>query len=200
MAQTISPGLPWIAAGLALLVGGALAQQTDCLKCHAELAAKPIVHAPVHDGCRACHADIGAAPHGAGAERKRAAAQPAEQCHACHDRKLTEGKYTHAPAESGACLACHDPHSSEHAGLVRRPAAALCLDCHEEVGRRPHLLAGFSGKGHPIGASRAVQDPLRPKRPFYCASCHEPHRSNFARLVRFDAKSMTGFCLRCHNM
>lgn len=178
----------------------------DCLKCHRALTEKKNVHPAVQMGCAACHADLDASvlPHKIkGKLAKGLAAEPPELCQRCHDRKLFEGKFTHAPAAAGLCATCHDPHASDHPRLWRKAGAALCLDCHSEIANRPHVLAGFAGRGHPLGNEQrpsVAQDPLRPGRPFYCGSCHEPHRADYARLTRFDAKSATGFCQNCHKM
>lgn len=180
----------------------ARAQEADCLNCHRPLTEKKNVHAAVQTGCAACHADLDASvlPHKVkGKLAKGLSAEPPELCHNCHDKKLFEGKFTHAPAAAGLCTTCHDPHASEHPRLVSKAGAALCLDCHDGIANKPHLLA----MGHPLGNEQkgtVARDPLRPATLFYCGSCHEPHRSDFARLTRFDAKSTTGFCQKCHRM
>jgi predicted CXXCH cytochrome family protein len=182
----------------------ALAQEVDCLQCHRALIEKKNVHPAVQMGCAACHADLdaGVLPHKVkGKLAKGLSAEPPELCQGCHDRKLFEGKFTHAPAAAGLCTTCHDPHASVHPKLGRKAGAALCLDCHSEIANKPHVLAGFAGRGHPLGdKASAAQDPLRPGRSFYCGSCHEPHRADYARLTRFDAKSAAGFCQNCHKM
>lgn len=187
-------------------ISPASAQQADCLTCHRALAERKVVHAAVNIGCTACHSELetAAVPHKIkGKLAKGLAGPPPGLCYGCHDSKSFEGKSTHAPAAAGLCLTCHDPHGAERPGLSRQPGATLCLSCHSDVKNTPHVLAGFSGKGHPLGEepkASAVEDPLRPGRPFYCGSCHEPHRADYARLTRFDAKSMTGFCDKCHKI
>lgn len=201
----------WIRAGSALLVAslwalGARAQDSDCLKCHEALVRKANVHAATQIGCAACHANLDASvvPHKVNGKIARGlSAEVPELCQGCHERKSFEGKVTHAPVASGQCLTCHDPHASEQAGLLRKAGAALCLDCHSEVTKKPHVLAGFSGRGHPLGnqpKATVAQDPLRPGRPFYCASCHDPHRADYPRLARFDSKSTIGICRNCHKI
>lgn len=205
--------IPWrwyLAACAVSLASAAIAAandgEADCRKCHRALAQKAVLHAPLNTGCATCHADLDAAvvPHKAKGKLAHGLVAPLpELCHRCHDRKSFEGSFTHAPAAAGQCLACHDPHGSERPGLGRQTGAALCLTCHAEIKNRPHVLAGFSGKGHPLGEElkrAATPDPLRPGRLFYCASCHEPHRADHARLTRFDAKSMTGYCSKCHRI
>lgn len=98
-------------------------------------------------------------------------------------------------------MLCHNPHSSDHATLLKKEPVALCLDCHAGVKKTPHVIAGFLRPGHPLGDEKKesiVTDPLRPGRVFYCGSCHETHRSEFAGLLRFESRSRTGYCQPCH--
>lgn len=173
-----------------------------CLDCHAPLAQKKVVHAAVHMGCASCHAELdassvphrsrGKSPHGLSAEG------PA-LCTTCHDKQLFEGKVVHGPVAAGMCLGCHAAHASEHLGLLTKAPATLCLDCHPEVQKGPHVIAGFTRSGHPLGNDpKQVQDPLRPGKVFYCAGCHEPHRSELPKLNRLD-KGMAS-CQNCHKM
>lgn len=187
------------AIGFALPV---LAQDGACLGCHASLTQKPVVHAAVRVGCTICHADIDASatPHRSkGRFAKGLAAETQALCVKCHETKLFEGKVVHGPVATGMCLGCHNAHSSDHQGLLNKAPAALCLDCHPEIRKGPHVIAGFSRSGHPLGnEKKEVGDPLRPGKKFYCASCHEPHRSDRPRLSRFD-KGMVS-CQKCHKM
>ncbi|MFZ5539251.1 MAG: cytochrome c3 family protein [Pseudomonadota bacterium] len=177
----------------------AAAQEAECLSCHADLVDQRVVHAPLHRACRTCHEglDAGSVPH----RGQRAEAQ--SQCARCHAPQGFQGKFTHAPVAADKCTLCHTPHSSADAGLLVQPGPSLCLSCHADVAQRPHLLAGFGGKGHPLGHEKGthpVEDPLRPGRPFGCTSCHEPHRSEYPRLSRFGSGSPAGICRQCHKI
>ena len=182
----------------------ARAAETDCLPCHRALAERKVVHAAVHMGCKACHSrlDASTVPHKiAAGYAKGLAAEPPQLCEGCHERAPFERRFRHAPAVAALCITCHDPHGTANIGLIRKPGATLCLDCHSDVSRRRHVLADFSGKGHPLGDEpkrTAAQDPLRPGKPFYCASCHEPHSADRAALNRLDSTSTTTFCRKCH--
>lgn len=190
-----------LAAALALPVG---AQDVDCTKCHADLAKRKVVHAAMQMGCKTCHdqLDASSVPHkSTGKAPKGLSAEPAVVCARCHEAKLFQGKLVHGPVAAAPCASCHDPHSSEHAGLLVKAPAALCLDCHGDVKKKPHMIVGFSGGGHPLGdekRDKPVVDPLRIGKPFYCVACHEPHRSERPRLMRFD-KGMAS-CQQCHKM
>jgi predicted CXXCH cytochrome family protein len=82
---------------------------------------------------------------------------------------------------------------------LKAEPATLCLDCHPDIKKGPHVIAGFTRSGHPLGNDKKeAQDPLRPGKKFYCASCHEPHRSELPKLNRFG-KGMVA-CQQCHKM
>lgn len=181
----------------------ASAQEKSCLACHAKVVHKKTVHAAVHNkGCEYCHAllDASTEPHKSQGKTARGlAAEPPALCNKCHERALFQGKVVHGPVVSGACLKCHNPHASDHLGLLKMEPATLCLDCHSDIKKGPHVIAGLSRGGHPLGNDKKeAQDPLRPGKKFYCAACHEPHRSELPKLTRFG-KGMAS-CQRCHKM
>ena len=188
----------------AAMAPGARAQEVDCRQCHQALANQKTVHPPLSAGCVMCHSAIDATviPHGmTGAVARGLPAESPVLCQLCHDRTAFEGKFTHVPVAAGMCLSCHDPHSSDQPKLLKMQPAALCLQCHQGIKSKPHVLAGFAGAGHPLGDRKKgliVADPLRPDREFYCGSCHEPHRSEFTRLLRLDPDTPTGTCMQCH--
>lgn len=197
--------LAQLASALALSIACALpapAQDKPCLDCHAERAQKKVVHAAVQMGCVTCHAELDASsvPHkSTGKNAKGLLAEAPALCANCHDKTLFEGKVVHGPVAAGMCLGCHDPHSSDNIGLLKKEPATLCLDCHSDIRKGPHVIAGFTRSGHPLGNDKKeVQDPLRPGKKFYCAACHEPHRSELPKLNRF-AKGMVS-CQKCHKM
>lgn len=182
------------------------AQGKPCAECHAAIVQKAVAH----KDCAGCHAGLDASvtPHKSpGKSAKDLAAEGPGMCLKCHDAKLFRGKVAHAPVEAGMCLVCHNSHSSDYQGLLRLDKAFLCLDCHPDVAKGPHVIAGFSRSGHPLGDvplgkdaggnPKPAEDPLRPGKTFYCAACHEPHRSEHARLMRFPGKGMA-ICQTCH--
>ena len=85
--------------------------------------------------------------------------------------------------------------------MLKLPATQTCLECHADVKEKPHVLSGFTGKGHPLGdepRDTPVPDPLRPGMQFSCVSCHDPHRGAFRRLIRGDTQQPLDFCQKCH--
>jgi predicted CXXCH cytochrome family protein len=122
-------------------------------------------------------------------------------CNDCHEKKMFQGKVVHGPVASGPCTECHDPHSSDFTALLNKEPVAVCFDCHSDIKKRPHVIVGFSVGGHPLGEAtppKMTADPLRPGKPFYCAACHEPHKSDLPKLNRFE-KGMSS-CQKCHKI
>ena len=176
---------------------GLAAEQGElCLTCHdKEKFTKKVVHAALGMGCTACHD-----PHSSPNEKLLSKRVP-DLCSDCHAKDDFTGKVVHAPVSGGMCVACHDPHSAEQAALLAGPVSGVCLECHADIKKRPHVVSGFSARGHPLGDEarpRPVADPLREGKDFSCASCHEPHRSGFQRLLRIDPKAGMGLCQKCH--
>ena len=128
------------------------AQPALCLTCHSKLVAnKKMTHAAVGMGCTGCHE-----PHSSKNAKLLKAAAPG-LCFKCHDKEDFEGKFVHGPVKSGQCLTCHQPHASDNQGLLKKDRAQMCLDCHDEVKEAPHMIAGFSRRGHPIGDGKGHQ-------------------------------------------
>ena len=167
-----------------------------CLGCHGKLIGKkPVVHKAINDkGCTACHE-----PH-SGANKRMLKAVGAKLCNECHKPDKFTGPVVHKPVAEGKCQGCHNPHASDTPGLLLKKAADTCLECHKKVSEGPHMITGFSRKSHPIGLDvKPIPDPLRPGKDFYCVSCHEPHRGQFAKLARIDPKLGMEACQKCHD-
>ncbi|MDD5029984.1 MAG: cytochrome c3 family protein [Rhodoferax sp.] len=191
------------AAGFALLLAATqlAVAEMDCLYCHRTMTKKKVVHAAVHMGCPSCHdnLDVSRVPHlNKGPFAKGLRAEVPALCISCHEQALFEGNMVHAPVNTGLCLDCHNPHTSNYPGLLNMKPASLCLNCHSDIENSEHLISGLSTKGHPLGNSKEVApDPKRPGKMFYCASCHEPHRSTLPKLTRYG-DGMTS-CQTCHD-
>lgn len=177
----------------------ARAQEKVCLECHDDVAKKLVTH----KSCTGCHVGQTSptAPHSpAGKSAKELAAAGSQMCTGCHDKKLFLGKVVHGPVATGQCLICHESHASAEVGLLKMDPVSLCLDCHVDAKKTGHYLNQFSRVAHTLerGTNHQVDDPSRPGKKFYCASCHEPHRSDRPKLTRFG----TGMdsCLKCHQI
>ena len=185
-------------------------EESNCLICHEQLTKGKSVHAAVQMGCPTCHPAIDAKdiPHKVTNKiSKGLSAEVPDLCFTCHSKAEFSKKNTHMPVAGGMCLSCHRPHASDHPYLLVKGIYDVCLDCHAEVKKQPHVVAGLPGKGHPLGRTikdaktgeqKALMDPLRPDKPFYCASCHNPHASDNRRLLRFESASAFDICSHCH--
>jgi predicted CXXCH cytochrome family protein len=168
--------------------------QSPCFICHKRILTNyRFVHGPAAVwSCPVCHDTRSTG-------RKLGVTQPDEKiCAPCHENDWRTKKYMHGPTAAGNCTACHNPHAAEEPSFLRLNTADLCVSCHEDTASRPHLISSFSGNaGHPV---RKSPDPFNPGRDFTCASCHNPHATNYPVLLNSDNSSMFQFCQSCHKM
>jgi predicted CXXCH cytochrome family protein len=164
-----------------------------CYQCHDKSKfAGSTVHAPLSLGmCTSCHN-----PHTSEHPKLLTAVAP-DLCFNCHDKKEFSRKQAHAPVAAGMCTSCHSPHANNNDNLLVQKGVLLCRQCHANVEKEPHVVAGFSTKGHPL---RGKKDPKRTGKPFDCLSCHLPHSSDWVRLFRYEAGSAFGLCTHCHTI
>ena len=171
-------------------------EESPCYACHAKKFTHNVfVHNPAAQGtCFACHEVLQG-------ERKYTTPKPDDKvCYPCHNSQVKEWKnkkFMHGPTAVGNCTMCHNPHGSQWPGLLRMQATDLCINCHEDKASGTHVIAGFSGKGHPV---RGVKNPLNPAREFTCAGCHNPHAGNMQNLLNHDNSNMAVYCSLCHKM
>jgi predicted CXXCH cytochrome family protein len=122
-------------------------------------------------------------------------AEPPDLCFNCHAREDFDRENPHPPAAKGLCLSCHNPHASPNPALAHFPINDVCLGCHPEVGKKPHLLVTYSDAGHPL---KDRKDPKSRYGELSCASCHNPHSSDYMTLFKFPADSPFDICTNCH--
>jgi predicted CXXCH cytochrome family protein len=198
-----------------------------CVACHDDVGDRlklPHQHAPVASGtCTACHD-----PHGS-PFRFQLPADGDRACIRCHQdiEEALAQPHVHPPA-AASCRICHDAHAGPHPSQLRARSNTVCAVCHvtapsdrsaadaavlfgrhaaETVERLVadgsrilldvSLASGHPTRGHPVDRR---QDPSRNGRPLDCASCHNPHGSAGAKLLRFGAKGISALCIRCHGM
>jgi predicted CXXCH cytochrome family protein len=168
--------------------------KSPCRACHGKVMANyRFVHGPAAVwSCTTCHETRGSG-------RKLSVRQPDEKvCLSCHENDWSKKKYPHGPTAAGNCTACHNPHASNENNFLRLNTADLCVACHDDIASKPHVISGFSGvAGHPV---RKSPDPFNPGREFTCASCHNPHASDFPLMLSGDHTSMFVYCQSCHKM
>jgi len=166
---------------------------STCYSCHKQITASPYVHGPAAVwSCLSCHDE--------NSEVRYAVPKPdTEMCFKCHTDKKEEWakkKYIHGPVTIGKCAVCHSPHSSNNPFNLFKPTWQLCTNCHFEKGSGKHVLGdSFSTKGHP---THNKKDPLRAGKELSCASCHNPHASNYPNLWALEAQGIFDLCRKCH--
>lgn len=197
-----------------------------CLTCHEDIAGRLTErhrHAPVAAGdCTACHD-----PHGS-PFRFQLADEGNRACTRCHAdiAEALAASHVHAPAAM-SCQICHDAHAASRPAQLRAAANTVCVACHVDApidtalvdegsvfGRHPAngvprlverapriLLDGSLTAGHPT-VRHPVDgrpDPTAKGRTLGCTSCHNPHGSRGAPLLRFGATGVSALCIRCHS-
>ena len=171
---------------------GIVIKDAKCTECHDPHGAeKPKlllsrVHSPFDGGCDSCHDKPGTA-----GGVKLNSPEP-KLCFTCHPDKeeAMKMKVVHKPYGAGKCTRCHSPHAARERAMLRLPAVALCKDCHPGVPDINHPV-----QRHPA-FKNGVLNPRDTAKPFYCASCHDPHAGEKSGLR--DETGMV-FCQKCHN-
>jgi predicted CXXCH cytochrome family protein len=169
-----------------------------CYGCHDQgMFTRKNVHPAVSMGCTGCHN-----PHSSKNAKLLRSKSPT-LCFACHDKTGFSRKVVHSPVASGECMTCHSPHSTDEIALLLNKPAAVCLQCHPDAVHGQHVPSRqlpVSEQAEGKTLSPELQDPLRPDKPFYCGSCHNPHSTENRSLFRFDAKSSRELCIHCHKI
>jgi predicted CXXCH cytochrome family protein len=173
--------------------GGSSGGRSSCMPCHKNIVAYQYVHGPASVGaCETCHRTESK-------DGKYGVPQPySDICYQCHGDTMDSWNKLanmHGPYALGNCTICHSPHGSDHLFFTRKQTTDLCLSCHEDKKSEAHVITFFDGKGHPV---RGKPDPLHPGRELSCASCHNPHASNYNHLLFKDQSDAAGFCNACH--
>jgi predicted CXXCH cytochrome family protein len=169
-------------------------KESTCYSCHKNIMSYSYVHGPASVwSCLSCH--------NPDADPAYSVPKPdAEVCFGCHtEQKKDWGskKFVHGPVTIGNCSICHSPHASENPFNLFKPAWDLCVNCHATKGTGLHVLGdAFSSKGHP---TRGKPDPVRKGKELTCASCHDPHASNYPHLWAFEVESLFDLCQKCHD-
>ncbi|MDH4027745.1 MAG: hypothetical protein OEU95_02795 [Nitrospirota bacterium] len=170
-----------------------ISSTSTCYSCHKEITSRQYVHGPAAVwSCLSCHEK--------GSEPRYSVKKPdREICFKCHVEQRDDWsskKVVHGPVNLGKCTICHSPHSANNPFNLFKPTWNLCTTCHAEKGSGQHVLGdSFSTGGHP---THGRPDPLRKGKELSCASCHEPHASNFLHLWAFDVQNLFELCKKCH--
>ena len=114
---------------------------------------------------------------------------------------LAAGGHISPPPENlVGCDTCHRIHGSteEHLLVLEPTSATLCWECHQDIGAGPgrHPLERQSD-GDVVGRVRGYGGQRGPAGQVACMSCHDPHLSATARLLRVP-NADGGLCVACH--
>lgn len=153
------------------------AKSAQCLQCHQESRVVPFWDLGRHrvngvscTDCHRAHAGI----------RKNLKARQPELCNTCHrDVRAQQMRQSRHPLREGLlkCTQCHDQHGSFSRKMIRENSVnELCYICHADK-RGPFLWE------HP---------PMEEN----CLTCHTPHGSNHAKLLKSKAPLL---CQSCHD-
>jgi predicted CXXCH cytochrome family protein len=164
------------------------ASKEACTPCHIGYSNQRFTHTPSkRRQCMSCHDSTST-----NFKTIKSLGSDADICYTCHTKNKeawgAEGLHRHAPFEGGACLQCHSPHSTPNVYHTVAPINTLCASCHEKKEEFLHPVSGHPHTG--------VAEPLRPSRELTCASCHEPHVSPFAKMLRYGSGAQQ--CFACH--
>jgi predicted CXXCH cytochrome family protein len=164
-----------------------------CFRCHKDKVVEytqEYIHGPVAGGgCVICHNS-----HGSQYESNLRSPQRI-LCFSCHedlDHELSR-EFVHEPFAEGDCGGCHDPHSTANKWVLVKNSEEICLSCHGEMGV-------LEDHGHPYNV--APKKPLRvdleltERGVLECLSCHSPHATDAAHLLRLPGRFN---CVACHD-
>lgn len=164
-----------------------------CYTCHRRMmAVRKNFHGPAAVwACDTCHTE-------STEQRVNGVPDPeVNVCRTCHTEEVgmwQSETYGHGPTMTGKCTICHDPHGSDENFFLKKESTDLCGNCHADKLLYPHVISGYTGKGHPV----KLDTDKYVRRHISCASCHNPHaENNHYLLVNYNG-SMMDFCHSCH--
>ncbi len=174
-----------------------------CINCHTDKdfsGSDMKMHTALEDGCTGCH-------NAHASEFKyQLIASEKNICAECHEDIVDEAKKAlekHPPVTDGkGCVNCHDAHGSAYDSNLKDKQMSLCLSCHNKP------IIGTDGKDYNI-FKILTNNPEKhgPIREGNCAGCHNPHGSNFYKLLiatypkRFYTpyqQEKYSLCFECH--
>lgn len=109
-----------------------------------------------------------------------------DKCLSCHPAQELEFKspYAHPLRERQVkCSDCHNPHGDRFDHMLKEEDDDTCGPCHKDI-----IIQG--GK-HPLS-----KDTNHPFNAVKCMDCHNPHGSNFTKVLKYNIDNI---CKTCHN-
>lgn len=178
--------------------------KADCTSCHDVHGSNTAgilfdtVHPPVAaKRCVQCH-NAASAPDPFATKRAGF-----ELCRGCHSTMMNETfakSRVHWPlVDKTGCLNCHNPHAAKKKKLLNADTAVLCGKCHTDTADYQARLGEKSRQEQAAARGRVERGALthQPVQTGDCSSCHAPHASDSARLLR--ASSVVEMCGTCHD-
>ena len=112
-------------------------------------------------------------------------------CIECHRLQgIMDKPKVHAPLIKGGCTACHDPHGSNFKLFLSADIIGTCFSCHPGIREKGN---NHPITGHPVSGP---SDPSMEDSKFSCVSCHNPHSSEYNKLLPGAEPIM--ICMKCH--
>jgi predicted CXXCH cytochrome family protein len=168
-------------------------QPALCYGCHPQIATdfKKVSHHPVGTislNCSDCHD-----PHATN-YRGLLYAEDNEICYACH-RKPIQATYDKSAHFKTPCWRCHTPHGSNYGPLLNAPQPEVCFTCHK---RQYYDDRSGGYVNHPV---RPGYYDVHMNRALTCTTtCHNPHGTQYTRMLQHYNAPLDGNCLICHQV
>lgn len=167
------------------------AQPALCYGCHPQIATdfKKVSHHPVGTmslNCTGCHDAHATNYDGLLYDEDNGI------CYACHAMPIrtTYDKSAHV---NTPCWGCHMPHGSDYGPLLINQQPTVCFACHPRSGY-DDAAGGY--KNHPV---RPVYYDVHENRALTCTTtCHNPHGTQYTRMLQHYDAPFDGNCLICH--
>jgi len=153
-----------------------------CLECHGEDVAQRHASSSAHMsndvGCIDCHS-----PHHAQEAQHLLVKKQPELCYGCHASARAEFARPYRHRVNEGLVQCSDCHDLHGAATLRQAKSvpsgdAACFECHADK-QGPYVYEHM------------------PVKTEGCSTCHTPHGSTNARLLRVSQVNL--LCLQCHS-
>lgn len=178
--------------------------RADCTSCHDAHGSNTAgilfdtVHPPVAaKRCTQCH-------NAATASEPFATRRSGfELCRGCHSTMLNDTfakARLHWPlVDKTGCLSCHEAHAARQKKLLAADEATLCGRCHKDTLGWQAKLAATEKEQKAAAKNRVEKGALShaPVQEGSCTTCHMPHASDSANLMRQPSAIET--CGACHD-
>ena len=180
-----------------------------CFECHEGMRESvtkvEFGHPPVEAGCINCHN-----PHGSAKAKSLLKEDVPLLCKGCHktDRPIFSKLHKDYPVAEARCTTCHNPHGSDRAVLlydnVHMPVAnKMCNQCHEDPASPTPFKTRKEGFELCRGCHYDMVNETFNKNMIHwplageqgCLSCHKPHASKQASLLK---EPLIDLCGKCH--